>query len=224
MNREQPRAYGSNHLPNRIPVCNRKNVLDKCICGNRITDFRVRITGMPMYHAFLGTNQDIREISPPCSIKIPPDLAQVHAYIIRQLRQVAIREGRTGNRTSKRPSAFTLEGLWQKKTNCDTTRRRLNPSGRPVGPLTPKCMRRNRQTAASPSTTCWRCCPIPAASCTWGTCATTRLATRWRATVDARLQRAASDGLGRLRAAGGECRAQEQYASARVDPLAISPP
>ena len=37
--------------------------------------------------------------------------------------------------------------------------------------------------------------------------------------VDARLQRAASDGLGCVRPAGGECRDQEQDAAARVDPV-----
>ena len=35
--------------------------------------------------------------------------------------------------------------------------------------------------------------------------------------VDARVQRAASDGLGRVRAAGGECRHREQAAAARMD-------
>ncbi len=30
--------------------------------------------------------------------------------------------------------------------------------------------------------TCWKCCPIPPAHCTWATCATTRSATPWRAT------------------------------------------
>jgi hypothetical protein len=35
-----------------------------------------------MHRALRGANQHIREISPPYSIKILPDLAQVHAYII----------------------------------------------------------------------------------------------------------------------------------------------
>src|SRR3954453_19939263 len=36
--------------------------------------------------------------------------------------------------------------------------------------------------------------------------------------MDARLQRAASDGLGRLRASGGERRDRQQAAAARIDP------
>jgi leucyl-tRNA synthetase len=45
-----------------------------------------------------------------------------------------------------------------------------------------RCMRPSPRIAANPSITCWRCCLIPAGSCTWGTCATTPLAMRWRGT------------------------------------------
>jgi len=55
-------------------------------------------------------------------------------------------------------------------------------------------MRPNRLAAANPSITCWRCCLIPAARCTW---ARTQLL-HWRragaAHVDARLQRNAPHG------------------------------
>ncbi len=40
---------------------------------------------------------------------------------------------------------------------------------------------RRRPGPARAASTAWRCCRIPAAACTWGTCATTRSATRWRA-------------------------------------------
>ena len=39
--------------------------------------------------------------------------------------------------------------------------------------------------------------------------------------VDARLQRAAPDGVGRVWVAGGECGAEEQHAAARVDAARI---
>ena len=58
---------------------------------------------------------------------------------------------------------FTLRELWRKKTNCVTTRRRLNRNGRSGGRRTLRCMRRSPRPAASRSTTCWRCCRIPAA-------------------------------------------------------------
>ena len=54
--------------------------------------FGFLILRMTMDNGFRGANQNIGEITPPCSIKIPPDLAQVHASIIRQPRQVARRE------------------------------------------------------------------------------------------------------------------------------------
>jgi len=92
VNSEQPRTRISNYSPDRIHVCSRKNVLDKRIRGYGITDLGSRIVRMLMHQTFRGADQHVWEISPPCSIKIPPDFAQVHAYIIRQPHQVAIRE------------------------------------------------------------------------------------------------------------------------------------
>ena len=55
------------------------------------------------------------------------------------------------------------EKLWRKRKNCVTTRRQLNQNGRQRWAADPALYAASPLRAASPSTTCWRCCPIRAA-------------------------------------------------------------
>jgi len=59
---------------------------------------------------------------------------------------------------------------------------------------------------ARPSTTCWKCSPTLPGASTWATCAIIPSGRGGPVQADAGFQRAPSHGLGRLRAAGGECR------------------
>ena len=105
----------------------------------------------------------------------------------------------------------------EERTNCATIRRRSRRNGRSGGPPTPHSTRPSRpqqQTQvlrAGDAAVSQR----PAAH---GPRAQLRHRRRaGAADVDARLQRAAPHGLGRLRSAGRERRAQKQHAAARVD-------
>ena len=50
----------------------------------------------------------------------------------------------------------------------------------------PELYRAEPEHSGRPNITCWRCCPIPRASCTWGTYATTPSAMPWLATCGCR--------------------------------------
>jgi len=115
MNRQQSRVRISNQPSNRIHICNRKYVLNKRIRGYCIANLGRRIARMPVYLAFRGTNQHVREVSPPRSIKIPLDFAQVHAYIIRQACHDAISEQKRGNRASLRLPRLHLKSYGGRK-------------------------------------------------------------------------------------------------------------
>ena len=102
-----------------------------------------------------------------------------------------------------------------KRRRCRATRSTTpKPSGSASGRTGAPSRRRTIRTG--PSTTCSRCFPIRPAGFTWATCATTRSAT-WSRAKSAGICRAASDGLGCVRAAGGERRDGQGRASRRVD-------
>ena len=85
-------------------------------------------------------------------------------------------------------------------------------------------LRAPRPTLRGPNTTCSRCSPIRRGASTWATSATTRWATSWRALKrGAGLQRAAPDGLGRVRPAGRERRHPERASTRRRGPTPTSP-
>ena len=101
-------------------------------------------------------------------------------------------------------------------TPARSSRSGRRPGTRP-GCSAPSATRRGR------SSTCSRCSPIRRGASTWGTCATTRWATSIaRYKRGARLQRAAPDGLGRLRHAGRERRDREGRAARRAGPTRTS--
>ena len=120
---------------------------------------------------------------------------------------------------------FTLKSLWRKRKNFDTTRRQLRPKWQAALGRGPRDVRgrapfeRQAQVLrAGDAALSERPAPHgPRAQLL-----------HWRRAgaphVDARLQRAAPDGVGCVRAARRKRRDQEQHASARVDARATSPP
>ena len=114
---------------------------------------------------------------PSLSLRCPRTASNPSTYNLKRSVWPPLKTPRRRRGLRRSPSPPTLPG-----PTAAIIPPKLRLAGPRSGPSSPSSTPPSPPAPRSPSTTSLRCCPIPAASCTWATSATTPSATPWRAT------------------------------------------